>query len=285
MAADGMKRIIKPVDARWISDVPQPGWVEVDFVDSLGQVWTVADKPSVFTRGLWTKESSTPPDCGVACDISSTRDDVAVIELAFGLASAGGQSVFTVNHSDLDEPFHVPDVQGMASMKSLESVKWTDLRHAYRTGPGTELDEDVASSLALLATDEFDDGLFSLYSNICHQGTIYPATAHAVPFLICFAAGSDISDEHVERVIFLLAQIWLSATEPTDNGSRSGAFGDGVGPSTHAAFAACDSELRLIRSVPESAELITSLVDAVEVGPENADVVAHLAQALDSRLP
>ena len=87
-----MRGIIKPVETRWISNAPQPGWVEVDFIDASGQVRAVVDKPSVFTQTPWSRESSTPPDCAIACDVASAGDAEVVVELAFGLGSTGGQT-------------------------------------------------------------------------------------------------------------------------------------------------------------------------------------------------
>jgi hypothetical protein len=33
---------------RWISDEPQPGWIEVEFIDADGRRWLVHDKPPMF---------------------------------------------------------------------------------------------------------------------------------------------------------------------------------------------------------------------------------------------
>jgi hypothetical protein len=35
---------------RWISDEPQPGWIEVEFLDAEGRRWLVHDKPPIFAE-------------------------------------------------------------------------------------------------------------------------------------------------------------------------------------------------------------------------------------------
>ncbi|AEV87225.1 WD-40 repeat-containing protein [Actinoplanes sp. SE50] len=65
-------------------------------------------------------------------------------------------------------------------------MDWASLTHAY--GPA----EDVPDLIRALAGGD-DDALHDLHGNIWHQGTVYPATAPAVPFLIRIldAPGAD----------------------------------------------------------------------------------------------
>jgi HEAT repeat protein len=66
-------------------------------------------------------------------------------------------------------------------LDALDQIEWDQLSHAY--GKAT----DVPDLLRALASDKkeiCDDALHQLYSNIWHQGTVYQATAYAVPFLI-----------------------------------------------------------------------------------------------------
>ncbi len=65
-------------------------------------------------------------------------------------------------------------------LERLDTVDWASLTHAY--GPAT----DVPALLrALLSSDakERERAVYDLFGNIWHQGTVYPATAAAVPFL------------------------------------------------------------------------------------------------------
>src|SRR5262245_10102626 len=66
-------------------------------------------------------------------------------------------------------------------LDALDQIKWDQLSHAY--GKAT----DVPNLLRALASDKkevWDNALYQLYGNIWHQGTVYQATAYAVPFLI-----------------------------------------------------------------------------------------------------
>ncbi|MFE9426483.1 hypothetical protein ACFYNO_26375 [Kitasatospora sp. NPDC006697] len=62
----------------------------------------------------------------------------------------------------------------------LDRVPWSELTHAYGSA------EDVPELIkALYDTDEetVDGAIYELYGNIHHQGSVYPASAPAVPFL------------------------------------------------------------------------------------------------------
>lgn len=62
-------------------------------------------------------------------------------------------------------------------LDDLEQVDWAGLGHAYGTA------EDVPELLRALAGGD-DEALTELHGTIWHQGTVYPATVPAVPFLI-----------------------------------------------------------------------------------------------------
>lgn len=76
-------------------------------------------------------------------------------------------------------------------LEGLDRIEWKALNHAYGSA------EDVPDLIRAL-THEDDDirdkTLYALYSNIWHQGTVYQATAYAVPFLI-----ELLTDDHVTR--------------------------------------------------------------------------------------
>ncbi|MGV4985959.1 HEAT repeat domain-containing protein [Streptomyces sp. NRAIS4] len=70
-------------------------------------------------------------------------------------------------------------------LAGLDAVDWPALTHAY--GPA----DDVPGQLRALCSpdpDERHKALDALYGNIFHQGSRYPATAAAVPFLARMAA-------------------------------------------------------------------------------------------------
>jgi hypothetical protein len=41
---------VRATALRWVSDEPQPGWVEVEFIDADGRRWLVHDKPPIFAE-------------------------------------------------------------------------------------------------------------------------------------------------------------------------------------------------------------------------------------------
>ncbi|MFJ9719419.1 hypothetical protein ACIRPQ_26400 [Streptomyces sp. NPDC101213] len=79
------------------------------------------------------------------------------------------------------------------ALAGLDDRPWAQLDHAYGSA------EDLPALLRSLAGDDHDaaDGaLDELYGSILHQGTVYPATVEAVPFLARLAAaghrGADL---------------------------------------------------------------------------------------------
>ena len=68
-------------------------------------------------------------------------------------------------------------------LERLDEVPWDTLEHAYGAA------SDVPGLLRDLAagTDRFD----VLFGNLYHQGTVYPATVPAVPFLVALAGGLE----------------------------------------------------------------------------------------------
>jgi len=65
-------------------------------------------------------------------------------------------------------------------LDSLESIDWRRLTHAY--GPADDVPELLQALAEGKASAEDAAGVF--WGNIWHQGTVYQATAYAVPFLI-----------------------------------------------------------------------------------------------------
>jgi len=92
---------IRPVTSRWVSDDPFPGWVEVDFEDSLGRICTVADKPSVFASSAWSAEPGAPDDVGIGCRVINESGERTTVQLAWGLESRGGEREFVVSSDAL----------------------------------------------------------------------------------------------------------------------------------------------------------------------------------------
>jgi len=62
-------------------------------------------------------------------------------------------------------------------LEALDGVPWAALHHAYGSA------EDVPAILRAVASGD-EDALDSLFGNVWHQGTVYEATPHVVPFLL-----------------------------------------------------------------------------------------------------
>jgi len=77
-------------------------------------------------------------------------------------------------------------------LEGLDDVPWARVRHAFGSA------SDVPSLLRSLASSDAevrDKALTELCNNIWHQGTVYEATPHALPFLIRLLQ----RDEYPER--------------------------------------------------------------------------------------
>ncbi|MBK7543013.1 MAG: HEAT repeat domain-containing protein [Candidatus Competibacteraceae bacterium] len=87
-------------------------------------------------------------------------------------------------------------------LEDLDGVDWASLEHAYGEAA------DVPDLLrALLSTDSEvrEEAVYELFGNIWHQGTVYPASAAAVPFLYELLTAPDVRDK--SNIAHLLACI------------------------------------------------------------------------------
>jgi hypothetical protein len=66
-------------------------------------------------------------------------------------------------------------------LEHLSSINWSDLSHAY--GPADDVPQ-LLRDLASPTEEMHGRALGTLYTTIYHQGTVYQASAYAVPFLI-----------------------------------------------------------------------------------------------------
>lgn len=67
---------------------------------------------------------------------------------------------------------------------SLDDIDWASLEHAY--GPGDKV-PDWLRALRAAELEQRDQGRYWLEASILHQGSVYPASAPAVPFLVRLA--------------------------------------------------------------------------------------------------
>ena len=76
----------------------------------------------------------------------------------------------------------------MSEKLPLTSAKWAALTHAY--GEASDI-PDLLSELAeaeTLGNETADEPMFTLWSSLCHQDNVYPASFAAVPHLVEIAA-------------------------------------------------------------------------------------------------
>jgi len=76
-------------------------------------------------------------------------------------------------------------------LEGLETVPWADLQHAY--GPATDV-PDLLRELLDPDPGVRSNTLRTLYSNVFHQGTRFPAAPYVVPFLIEMCASLSVPD-------------------------------------------------------------------------------------------
>src|SRR5271163_4917019 len=98
----------------------------------------------------------------------------------------------------------MPQSKSVEAMNDLDQIPWKELRHAYGSAG------DVPELLRALRTASPDlrgeeSPLWQLFGNIWHQGTVYEATAYAVPFLIELASDQRTPDR--VGILSLLAEI------------------------------------------------------------------------------
>ena len=181
---------------------------------------------------------------------------------------------------------YVPVAVGHAALEELERVAWSELAHAYGTGRvESSSSGDVQASLRLLGKrdrDCFADGLRALYSNVHHQGTIYEASAHAVPFLAAFAAG-DVWVGFARGVATLLAHVAIASSFETTDGTSAGSFGEDVADNTRAAFRASARHLeQMVARQPGLAELERAMAAVVRAAPPRRSQLEKLTELIEA---
>lgn len=86
-------------------------------------------------------------------------------------------------------------------MLGLDEVSWADLSHAY----GSADDVPVLLRRAGSGGDEARAAIGDLYGKVFHQGTVYPATVAAVPFLVELAGSAPDCRDEVTWMLGMLA--------------------------------------------------------------------------------
>ena len=81
----------------------------------------------------------------------------------------------------------MPVVREPRVLSGVDDIAWGELEHAYGAA------DDVPTRLRALVSGDADEAVGELFSSICYQGSVYPATVRAVPFLARIAAAGFAS--------------------------------------------------------------------------------------------
>lgn len=82
---------------RWVSDEPQPGWVEVILTDASGRKHSIFDKPPLFDAANRVRpDSAYPIEVDLQCDVEADAGGEVVVRLLHGLESSTGRFRFTL---------------------------------------------------------------------------------------------------------------------------------------------------------------------------------------------
>jgi hypothetical protein len=175
------------------------------------------------------------------------------------------------------EPY-LPERLGFEALNELDRVDWSTLNHAFGQGvTAGGIGGDVPGSLALLADDPLTALNDGLWCNICHQGTVYEATAYAIPFVAAVAAG-DVPSDLRAQLTDLLGYIALNGSFVAPSGSHSGSHGDGVDALIRRTIIRGDDYLTSIEQFDEQLSPIVGANRLVTIDPsdENRDTAEQI---------
>ncbi|SCD32109.1 MULTISPECIES: NAD(P)H-binding protein [unclassified Streptomyces] len=97
---------------------------------------------------------------------------------------------------------------GTRPLDELDQVPWAELRHAY--GPATDVPEQLRA-LVRGDRERRTQAWDRMWSNLYHQGSVYEATLHAVPFLLHMLA--EETTPHPARVLVFLRHLVVGEDE------------------------------------------------------------------------
>ena len=169
----------------------------------------------------------------------------------------------------MNAALYLPTRVGLDALAEVGHVDWSTLHHAYGQGVvGTGLSGDVARALALLGDDPeraLNDGL---WSNICHQGTVYEATAYALPFIAAVAAG-DVSADIRSALSTLLGDIAINGSYVAPGASDSGSWDKGVNTLIQQTLTRCDPFLDSIEKVDRKSGPLVAAIRLLAADPSD----------------
>jgi hypothetical protein len=167
-------------------------------------------------------------------------------------------------------------------LEGLEQVEWDHLEHAYgSSGDVPGLLRDLTSR----RRRRRERALFELFGNIHHQGTVYSATAPAVPFLAELVRCDETDDRVRVELAWLLGAIAAGTSYLDVHGPMMEEAGERVDQTLLA------EELRWVRAAREAVGVeVPGLVPLVGSGPSElslsvAAVAALFPEHADTSVP
>lgn len=127
-------------------------------------------------------------------------------------------------------------------LEGLDKINWSQLHHAYGEA------SDVPVLIRQLLSKEntaIDKAIYELFGNIWHQGTVYEASAIAVPFLQELLRCSEINDKTKKSLACLLAS--MADSYDTKDGSYATATRTAVEEELRLLFPYLSCEVPIVR--------------------------------------
>ena len=108
-------------------------------------------------------------------------------------------------------------------LEGIDTIDWTQLEHAY--GPAADVPAQLRD-VAVGSPRQRSKAISELWGNIHHQGTVYPASAPAVPFLARLATSEAVPESDRGQLVALISAIasgssYLEVHEPMIRGGLS----------------------------------------------------------------
>jgi hypothetical protein len=174
-------------------------------------------------------------------------------------------------------PLVVPMMRGFSCLLELDAVPWQGLAHAYSGNTKVSLEEGHVDR-ALLAlghpdAERREEAAYALHSNVLHQGTVYPATAYAVPFLISMWASSEVPPETREHIADLVAGIAAASTVIAPTSCHSGSVSEDVAQRIREALSLMTRELEGLALEPQFARLVGHIRSAAHGERAGAEAI------------
>jgi hypothetical protein len=95
----------------------------------------------------------------------------------------------------------------------MHAFNWSSLSHAY--GPASDVPALLERARSAKAPSDYrDEPWFSLWSALCHQGTVYSASYAALPELVAIAEARTVEPAVARECLFLAGCIEMERAVP-----------------------------------------------------------------------